>query len=119
MNRGLLFLLLLFLLLLLVFPSGQHAKKKKSKSKSMSKNMNKMDRMNKLDLPVVRPASADAKDVAGLQAALAHAMRGEVRCDRLSRALYSTDASVYQIVPLGVVVPRTEAEVVETIRISA
>ena len=32
---------------------------------------------------------------------------GEVRFDRLSRALYSTDASVYQIVPLGVVLPRT------------
>ena len=32
---------------------------------------------------------------------------GRVRFDRVSRALYSTDASVYQIVPLGVVVPRT------------
>ena len=30
---------------------------------------------------------------------------GEVRFDAASRALYSTDASVYQIEPLGVVVP--------------
>ena len=36
----------------------------------------------------------------------------EVRFDRVSRALYSTDASVYQIEPLGVVVPRTREDVV-------
>ena len=42
-----------------------------------------------------------------LRAALAGAINGEVRFDRLSRALYSTDASVYQIVPLGVVLPQT------------
>jgi FAD/FMN-containing dehydrogenase/Fe-S oxidoreductase len=41
---------------------------------------------------------------------------GEVRFDRLSRALYSTDASVYQIVPLGVVVPKGEADLVETVK---
>src|SRR6202011_4123226 len=35
--------------------------------------------------------------------------------DRLSRALYSTDASVYQIVPLGVVVPKSEQDVVATV----
>ena len=32
---------------------------------------------------------------------------GEVRFDRISRALYSTDASVYQIEPQGVVLPRS------------
>ena len=32
-------------------------------------------------------------------------IEGEVRFDRVSRALYSTIASVYQIVPLGVVIP--------------
>ncbi len=41
-----------------------------------------------------------------LQHELAHAIAGEVRCDPLSRALYSTDASIYQIEPLGVVFPR-------------
>jgi FAD/FMN-containing dehydrogenase len=41
----------------------------------------------------------------------------EVHFDRLHRALYSTDASVYQIVPLGVVLPRVEADVVEIVRI--
>src|SRR5438128_2969665 len=58
-------------------------------------------------------------DVAGLQDALAAGVRGEVRFDRLSRALYSTDASVYQIVPLGVVLPRTEEDIVHTLRTCA
>ena len=34
-------------------------------------------------------------------------IEGAVRFDALTRALYSTDASVYQIEPLGVVLPRT------------
>ena len=44
---------------------------------------------------------------------------GEVRFDRLSRALYSTDASVYQIEPLGVVVPRSAEAVARAVAIAA
>ena len=33
-------------------------------------------------------------------------VEGDVRFDALTRALYSTDASIYQITPLGVVLPR-------------
>jgi FAD/FMN-containing dehydrogenase/Fe-S oxidoreductase len=44
---------------------------------------------------------------------------GEIRFDTVSRALYSTDASVYQIEPLGVVVPRTRDDVVRTVEIAA
>src|SRR4051812_21529665 len=44
---------------------------------------------------------------------------GEVRFDGVSRALYSTDASVYQIEPLGVVVPRTREDVVRAVQIAA
>ncbi len=44
---------------------------------------------------------------------------GEVRFDRLSRALYSTDASVYQIAPLGVVVPRSRDELAPIVRAAA
>src|SRR5262249_50157334 len=43
---------------------------------------------------------------------------GEVRFDRLSRALYSTDASVYQIEPLGVVVVRNRGDLVRTVEIA-
>jgi FAD/FMN-containing dehydrogenase len=55
-------------------------------------------------------------DVAGLQATLAENVTGEARFDRLSRAIYSTDASVYQIVPLGVVFPKSAADIVATVR---
>lgn len=46
---------------------------------------------------------------------LAHALRGttgELRLDRLSRALYATDGSMYQKMPLGVFVPRSADDVV-------
>ena len=36
---------------------------------------------------------------------------GEVRFDEMTRGLYSTDASIYQISPVGVVFPRTAADV--------
>ncbi len=35
-----------------------------------------------------------------------------------SRKLYSTDASIYQVEPLGVVIPRTVADIVATVRIA-
>ncbi|NNL30569.1 MAG: FAD-binding oxidoreductase [Gemmatimonadetes bacterium] len=38
-------------------------------------------------------------------------MRGEVRFDALTRGIYSTDASHYQIEPLGVVFPRSVEDV--------
>ena len=40
---------------------------------------------------------------------------GEVRFDRMSRVLYSTDASIYQIEPIGVVIPRDADDVVAVI----
>src|SRR6516162_943614 len=40
---------------------------------------------------------------------------GEVRFDRISRALYATDASVYEILPLGVVIPRTRDDVIRAV----
>jgi len=54
-----------------------------------------------------------------LQERLLQETRAEVRFDRGSRSLYSTDASLYQIDPLGVVVPRSAADVVATVRITA
>ena len=38
-------------------------------------------------------------------------VRGEVRLDPHGRGLYATDASIYQVFPLGVVVPRDAADV--------
>ncbi len=45
-------------------------------------------------------------DSGPLAAALAAAVRGEVRFDDGSRALYATDASNYRQLPVGVVIPR-------------
>lgn len=44
--------------------------------------------------------------------ALQKNIQGEVRFDAMTRALYSTDASIYQIEPRGVVLPRTRADLV-------
>ena len=54
-----------------------------------------------------------------LERDLRASLEGEVRFDHISRALYSTDASVYQIAPLGVVVPRTRDDVARTVEIAA
>ena len=54
-----------------------------------------------------------------LQRDLEREIAGEVRFDRVSRALYSTDASVYQIEPLGVVVARSAEDVITAVRIAA
>jgi FAD/FMN-containing dehydrogenase/Fe-S oxidoreductase len=54
-----------------------------------------------------------------LEKALRSAVSGEVRFDRLSRALYSTDASVYQIEPRCVVVPRTADDVVGVVQVAS
>lgn len=46
----------------------------------------------------------------GLAARLAREITGEVLFDRFSRGRYATDASFYQIMPAGVVVPRSMDE---------
>ena len=53
-------------------------------------------------------------DARGLATALARRLRGEVRFDAGSRALYATDGSNYRKVPIGVVVPRDVDDVVAT-----
>lgn len=53
-----------------------------------------------------------------LRRELERTIEGEVRFDRVSRALYSTDASVYQIEPLGVVVPKSRNDVIRTVRLA-
>ena len=50
---------------------------------------------------------------------LARHVRGELRFDRLTRLLYSTDASIYQVEPVGVVIPRDKDDVVAITEITA
>src|SRR5687767_2321511 len=54
-----------------------------------------------------------------LQRELETAIDGEVRFDKVSRALYSTDASVYQIEPLGVVIPKSPEAVIRAVTVAA
>jgi FAD/FMN-containing dehydrogenase/Fe-S oxidoreductase len=46
-------------------------------------------------------------------------VEGEVRTDTLSKTIYSTDASIYEVEPRGVVLPKTAADVVATIDFAA
>jgi FAD/FMN-containing dehydrogenase/Fe-S oxidoreductase len=65
----------------------------------------------------VPQAHGSAVDRDALYQALRSRVQGEVRFDKVSRALYSTDASVYQIEPLGVLIPQSQADIVEAVRI--
>ncbi|MFO0920037.1 MAG: FAD-binding oxidoreductase, partial [Planctomycetaceae bacterium] len=52
------------------------------------------------------------EDLAGL-------FRGEIRCDRVTTSLYSTDGSLYQITPFGVAFPLDRDDVVTLVRYAA
>ncbi len=72
---------------------------------------------------ILRPAAAPSPDhphehfssSSQLEARLRATIRGEVRFDAASRALYATDASNYRQVPIGLVLPRDTADVIATI----
>ncbi|OYW20436.1 MAG: hypothetical protein B7Z52_02310, partial [Burkholderiales bacterium 12-64-5] len=51
-----------------------------------------------------------SSDMSKLEQNLRRSLKGEVLFDRASRGRYSTDASIYQIEPVGVVIPRDEAD---------
>src|SRR3982074_1819126 len=59
----------------------------------------------------VSPVSFHPRSVDGaLAARLRREIEGEVLFDPASRGRYSTDASIYQIDPVGVVIPKTEQD---------
>jgi FAD/FMN-containing dehydrogenase/Fe-S oxidoreductase len=60
-------------------------------------------------------ARAAASDTLALVQDLRRHVTGEVRFDEMTRALYSTDASIYQIEPIGVVIPRGEEDVIAVV----
>ncbi|HEX7422019.1 MAG TPA: FAD-linked oxidase C-terminal domain-containing protein [Thermoanaerobaculia bacterium] len=57
-------------------------------------------------------------DAAALATALAREIEGEVRFDDGSRALYSTDASNYRQVPIGVVIPKRADDVIAAVALA-
>lgn len=50
-----------------------------------------------------------------LEEKLRSTVKGEVRFDKASRALYATDASNYRQVPIGLVIPKSETDVIATV----
>ena len=73
--------------------------------------------LGSLKLVQVEVPSEAAVDAAALQSELERQIQGEVRFDTITRALYSTDASVYQIRPLGVAIPKTREDVIRIVQI--
>jgi FAD/FMN-containing dehydrogenase/Fe-S oxidoreductase len=62
------------------------------------------------------PRLLSAARIRALEASLRHRISGDVDFGTGSRALYAADASNYRQTPIGVVIPRTTDDVVETVR---
>ncbi|MGH7116126.1 MAG: FAD-binding and (Fe-S)-binding domain-containing protein [Stellaceae bacterium] len=60
----------------------------------------------------------DSHPAPGLEARLRREIRGEILFDDFSRGRYATDASIYQIEPLGVVVPQDREDAAAAIAIA-
>jgi FAD/FMN-containing dehydrogenase len=58
------------------------------------------------------------ESVRELERQLRRRIAGEVRFDAGSRALYATDGSNYRQVPIGVVVPRSKEDVIQTVALA-
>ena len=66
-----------------------------------------------MDAAQIQPRSPTAQYDA-LAEALRARVSGDVRFDALSRTVYSTDASIYEMIPAGVVLPGNVDDVVAT-----
>jgi len=77
--------------------------------------------MSTVQITAPLPLSSHGKPVdsfpqaAELEAELKRTIKGEVRFDRGSRALYSSDGSNYRQIPIGLVVPRDDQDVIATV----
>ncbi|MEA3251355.1 MAG: FAD-linked oxidase C-terminal domain-containing protein [Pseudomonadota bacterium] len=66
--------------------------------------------MTSLSAKRSQPRNAHIRPVSEMAARLQREIAGEVLFDQASRGRYSTDASIYQIMPIGVVVPRHQQD---------
>jgi FAD/FMN-containing dehydrogenase/Fe-S oxidoreductase len=67
---------------------------------------------------VPRAAAASATSSTPLAAQLRRELRGDVLFGQADRGRYATDASIYQIMPIGVVVPRDQADLLLALEIA-
>src|ERR1043166_5095504 len=63
------------------------------------------------------PVTTSNVDAKTLASHLSARIRGEVRFDDGSRALYATDSSNYRQVPIGVVIPRDKDDIISTVAV--
>ena len=71
-----------------------------------------------MNAPLPPEVARAAPDTAELARRLAKETEGEVMFDAASRGRYATDASIYQIMPLGVFVPKTASDVATALAIA-
>ncbi|MFM8748667.1 FAD-binding and (Fe-S)-binding domain-containing protein [Rhabdaerophilum sp.] len=64
-----------------------------------------------------RSSAADIRNIA-LERRLGKALQGEVAFDAFTRGRYATDASIYQIMPMGVVFPRSTLDISATLEVA-
>jgi FAD/FMN-containing dehydrogenase/Fe-S oxidoreductase len=75
-------------------------------------------RMNAPATPTAIRSRVSPTAASSLEAKLRRHVEGDVMFDAFSRGRYSTDASIYQIEPIGIVVPRTEEAARSALRIA-
>jgi FAD/FMN-containing dehydrogenase/Fe-S oxidoreductase len=75
--------------------------------------------MNAPAVPIQIHPRRSARAPSALEQRLLKEVDGEVLFDAFSRGRYSTDASIYQIEPIGVVVPRSEESALIALQIAA
>jgi FAD/FMN-containing dehydrogenase/Fe-S oxidoreductase len=76
-----------------------------------------MPARNEVPVQIQTGSAAPVRDAGALRRELESQVLGEVRFDPVSRALYSTDASVYEIKPVGVVIPKNREDILRSLEI--
>ncbi|MGA2145134.1 MAG: FAD-linked oxidase C-terminal domain-containing protein [Bryobacteraceae bacterium] len=76
-----------------------------------------MPALKEFPIAIQQGTAAPGVDRDALRRELEGKIEGEVRFDPVSCALYSTDASVYEIKPAGVVIPRNREDILRSLEI--
>ncbi|WP_202617461.1 FAD-binding and (Fe-S)-binding domain-containing protein [Roseimaritima sediminicola] len=70
------------------------------------------------DATLASPSSSERHQLDELKRDLSACVRGEVYVDDVLRGVYATDASLFQVMPACVVVPRDEQDILQTMRLA-
>ena len=89
--------------------TGRYSPSQRRRRRSDGLPVPRAETMNLVSINTVSPET--------LRRELEPQIEGELRFDTITRALYSTDASVYQIQPIGVVVPKNRQDILRTLEV--